>query len=363
MRRSTMNRQGAVMTKTVDHYVTHAPITLSFIVPAYNVAEYVGRCISSLLSSQAPDVEIIVVNDGSTDETGLIADEYALANPGLLKVIHQSNRGHGGAINTGMAHAGGAYIKVIDADDWVDPSSLITVLTTLREQLRQSSAVDLVVTNYVYEKQNKHFKHVVRYDNVMPTGRTLSWDDIGTFRTNQYLIMHSLIFKASVLRQSHMQLPDHMFYVDFIFSYQPLPHTSTLLYVDTNFYRYFTGRQGQSVETKTMVSRVSQLMLVNRIMTQLTPEPDSVPTGLYRYMIHYLSINCVITSTFLILSKKQENYQMKQHLWQQLENRSSIIAEDVRSATLCRLINIPGQTGRLVVRFGYRIAEAAIGFN
>ena len=200
MWRSTMNRQGAVMTETVDHYVTHAPITLSFIVPAYNVAEYVGRCISSLLSSQAPDVEIIVVNDGSTDETGLIADEYALANPGLLKVIHQSNRGHGGAINTGMAHAGGAYIKVIDADDWVDPSSLITVLTTLREQLRQSSAVDLVVTNYVYEKQNKHFKHVVRYDNVMPTGRTLSWDDIGTFRTNQYLIMHSLIFKASVLR-------------------------------------------------------------------------------------------------------------------------------------------------------------------
>ncbi|MCI1868775.1 MAG: glycosyltransferase family 2 protein [Bifidobacterium crudilactis] len=351
------------MATAVDHYVTHTRITLSFIVPAYNVAEYIGRCVSSLLSSHAADVEIVIVDDGSTDETGIIADQYALANPGLLKVIHQSNQGHGGAINTGLAHATGAYVKIIDADDWVDPSSLITVLSVLREQLRQGSAVDLVVTNYVYEKQNKHFKHVVRYDNVMPAGRKLSWDDIGSFRTNQYLIMHSLIFKTSVIQRSRMQLPHHTFYVDFIFSYQPLPSTTTLLYVDTNLYRYFTGRQGQSVETKTMVSRVNQLMRVNQIMTRLTPEPDSVPMGLYRYMIHYLSINCVITSTFLILSKERENYRIKQHLWQQLESRSPAIAEDVRSTTLCRLINIPGRTGRLVVRCGYRIAEAAIGFN
>jgi glycosyltransferase involved in cell wall biosynthesis len=358
-----MNGQDAVMETTAKRHRTHTPVTLTFIVPAYNVARYIERCLSSLLSAGAPDIEIILVNDGSTDDTGNIAENYARKHPATLKVIHQSNRGHGGAINTGLTHSNGAYIKVIDADDWVDSSSLLTVLTALREQLRQSQAVDVIVTNYVYEKQNKHFKHVVRYDNVMPSDRILSWDDIGSFRTNQYLIMHSLIFKASVLRRSHMELPSHTFYVDFIFSYQPLPHTSTLLYIDTNFYRYFTGRQGQSVETKTMVSRVNQLMRVNQIMTQLTPEPSSVPTGLYRYMIHYLAINCVITSTFLILSKKQENYRMKQRLWQQLESRSSIIAEDVRSSTLCRLINIPGQTGRLVVRCGYRIAEAAIGFN
>ncbi|MFT8357372.1 MAG: glycosyltransferase family 2 protein [Bifidobacterium aquikefiri] len=287
-------------------------VTLSFIVPAYNVSAYLRRCLSSLISCDASDVEVVLVDDGSTDDTGLIADGYAQAHPEMFKVIHQHNLGHGGAINSGLAHSTGAYVKVVDADDWVDPSSVILVLEALRRQLRQSCAPDVVVTNYVYERERRLFKHVVRFDNVMTSGRNISWDEVGPFRTNQYLMMHSLIFKASVLRISQMRLPLHMYYVDFIFSYQPLPCTSTLLYINTNFYHYYTGRKGQSVETKTMVSRITQLLSVNQIMTKLTPNPETVPRGLYRYMIHYLSINCVITSTFLILSKKQENYRIKQ---------------------------------------------------
>lgn len=351
------------MTSELASHVPSDGVTLSFIVPAYNVSSYLERCLSSLILPQADDIEIIIVDDGSTDITGLIADDFASRYPKTVKVIHQTNQGHGGAINTGLNNVSGAYVKVIDADDWVNGDSLSTVLSTLRQQCSSDAPIDIVVTNYVYEKQHRRFKHTVRFDNVMTPDMRLSWDEIGEFRAHQYLIMHALIFKTSVLRQSGVSLPSHTFYVDFIYSYQPLPFASTLLYLDTDFYRYFTGRHGQSVETKTMVSRVDQLLRVNRIMTLITPEADRIPSGLYRYMIHYLSINCVVTSTFLILSKKQENYVMEQHLWKQLERQSSTIAADVRASTLCRLINIPGQTGRLAVRCGYKIAEAAIGFN
>ena len=98
-------------------------------------------------------------------------------------------------------------------------------------------------------------------------------------------------------------------------------------------------------------------------MVEATPEPGQVSDGLYRYMIHYLAINCVVTSVFLILSKDPQNYQNKDMLWSRLEDHSPAISHDVRSTLLCKLINMPGRPGRVAIRLGYRVAEAAVGFN
>lgn len=79
---------------------------LSFIIPCYNSQDYLDRCISSLLV-EGEEIEILIINDGSSDQTGMIAEDYEAKYPSIVRVVHQTNLGHGGAVNTGISHASG----------------------------------------------------------------------------------------------------------------------------------------------------------------------------------------------------------------------------------------------------------------
>ncbi|OZG69504.1 glycosyltransferase family 2 protein [Bifidobacterium eulemuris] len=338
--------------------------TLTFVVPAYNMETYLERCVHSLTAAdRIDDIEVLIVDDGSSDGTAAMADAFEQRMPGIVRAIHQNNRGHGGAVNHGIAEASGMYVKVVDADDWVGPESLEQVMEVLRAQATSESPVDMVVVNYVYDKVGKRRKHVVNFRHAMKSGAVLSWDDLGHFGLAEYILMHALIYRTDVVRASGMQLPEHTFYVDFIYAYQPFPWVKTLMYVDTPFYHYFIGRDGQSVQTDVMIRRVDQLRLINRIMTEATPERGTVPDGLYRYMIHFLAIQSSVTSVFLILSRDKENYAKKDQLWADMREYSPTIGRDVRRKITSRALNLPGSVGRFIIRWGYRVAERVVGFN
>ncbi|WEV53111.1 glycosyltransferase family 2 protein [Bifidobacterium sp. ESL0704] len=338
--------------------------TLTFVVPAFNMDTYLERCVSSLTANpDSDDIEVLIVDDGSSDGTPELADRLAAAKPGIIHVIHQKNKGHGGAVNTGIANAEGMYLKVVDADDWVGAASLGRLMDVMRRQRNASEPIDLFVTDYVYDKVGKRRKHIVKFDNVMDADKRLGWDDLKRFGITQYMIMHALIFRSDVLRKAQTQLPEHTFYVDFIYAYQPFPWVKSLMYISTPFYHYFIGRDGQSVQTDVMIRRVDQLVRVNRAMVAATPERKNVSDGLYRYMIHFLSIESVVASVFLILSRNPANYQIKRELWENLRAVSPQISRDVRRQLPARAINLPGSLGRWIIRKGYHIAENIIGFN
>ena len=147
----------------------------------------------------------------------------------------------------------------MDADDWVGPESLEQVMAVLRGEVGKDEPLDMLVTNYVYDKVGKRNKHVVNFRHAMEPGKRLTWDDLGHFGLTEYILMHALIYRTAVVRESKMQLPEHTFYVDFIYAYQPFPWVKSLQYVDTPFYHYFIGRDGQSVQTDVMIRRVDQL--------------------------------------------------------------------------------------------------------
>ena len=92
---------------------------MSFAVPCYNSEEYMQKCIESLLKG-GEDVEIIVVNDGSHDNTREIAEDYVRRYPSIVKAVHKENGGHGSGVNKGLELASGLYYKVVDSDDWLD---------------------------------------------------------------------------------------------------------------------------------------------------------------------------------------------------------------------------------------------------
>lgn len=139
---------------------------LSIAIPCYNSEAYMEKCIESLLVG-GEDVEILVVDDGSSDRTAEIADAYAAKYPTIVKAIHQENSGHGGAVNAGIRNAGGLYFKVVDSDDWVNKEAYEKILKTLEELIRGPKTVDLLISNFVYEKQGASRKRSCSTDTVV----------------------------------------------------------------------------------------------------------------------------------------------------------------------------------------------------
>ena len=134
---------------------------LSIAIPCYNSEGYMRKCIESLLTG-GDDVEIIIVDDGSTrDRTAEIADEYAAKYPTIVKAVHKANGGHGSAVNTGIDYATGLYFKVVDSDDWVKREAYTKVLDTLREFAGGPQVLDMLVCNYVYEKEGEKKKTTI----------------------------------------------------------------------------------------------------------------------------------------------------------------------------------------------------------
>lgn len=238
---------------------------LSVVIPCYNSQEYMKYCIESLLPG-GEDVELLIVNDGSSDKTVEIANEYAKAYPSIIRAIHQINGGHGEAVNTGIKNATGLYLKVVDSDDWVDTRAYLKILNILKEFTNENKYIDMFISNFVYEKEGSKFKKVMKYDNVLPEGKIFTWDDIGKFKKGQYILMHSVIYRTQLLRNCNLVLPKHTFYVDNLFVYVPLKYVKDIYYLNVDFYRYFIGREDQSVNESVMIKRIDQQIKVNKLM-------------------------------------------------------------------------------------------------
>ena len=223
------------------------------------------KCIDSLLPG-GEDVEIIIVNDGSADNTPDIAEEYRQRFPGIVKVVNKENGGHGSAVNAGIEHASGLYFKVVDSDDWVSQSAYIQILDKLRELLQSGNSIDMLVSNFVYEKEGEKRRKVMKYHHALPQDEIFTWRDVRHFRVGQYILMHSVIYRTNLLRDCGLKLPENTFYVDNIFVFNPLPYVRTMYYMDVNFYRYFIGRADQSVNEQVMIGRIDQQIRVKQVM-------------------------------------------------------------------------------------------------
>ncbi|RGH37053.1 glycosyltransferase family 2 protein [Firmicutes bacterium OM07-11] len=335
---------------------------ISFAIPCYNSEAYMAQAIESILPG-GEDVEILIVNDGSKDRTAEIGKEYEEKYPGIVKLINKENGGHGDAVNAGLAHASGKYFKVVDSDDWVDRISLMKILNVLKNFEEEEQEVDMLIANYVYEKVGMEHKKVIRYDNVLPENQILKWDEIGQFHIGQYILMHSVIYRTDMLKLCQLTLPKHTFYVDNIYVYYPLPHVRTLYYMNVDFYRYFIGREDQSVNEKVMISRIDQQIFVTKTMIDMYELRRIQSKKLRKYMLNYLAIMMTVSSILCIRSKKKENLEKKKELWQYLKQKDYGVFMKIRYGILGQTMNLPGRSGRKVSSMAYVVARRLIGFN
>ncbi|MDO4305589.1 MAG: glycosyltransferase family A protein [Eubacteriales bacterium] len=335
---------------------------LSIAIPCYNSEAYMEKCVESLLVG-GEDVEILIVDDGSSDRTAEIADSYAERYPTIVKAIHQENGGHGEAVNAGIRNATGLYFKVVDSDDWVHRESYEKILHTLEELIRGPKTVDLLISNFVYEKQGAPRKKVMQYRHCLPKDEIFGWDAVKHMPKGKYLLMHSMIYRTKLLHECGLELPKHTFYVDNLFAFEPLPYVKNLYYLDVNFYRYFIGRDDQSVNEKVMIKRIDQQIRVNKLMVDAFHKCSFTNKRLRAYMVSYLDIITTISSIMLIRSGTEEALEKKKELLAYIKEQDRWLYRKLRFSLLGNAANLPGRGGRKMFVTGYKIAQKFYGFN
>lgn len=333
---------------------------LTVTVPCYNSQDYMENCINSLLTG-GDRVEIIIIDDGSADRTGAIADAFAEHYPDVVKVIHQSNGGHGEGINQGLAHASGTYFKVVDSDDTV--SKDFPAFLDILEECERNGGIDLMITNYYYVHSDGVGDRSINYSTVLPEGRIFGWQDTKRFRIHQMLTIHSCTFRTEVMRCSGEALPKKVFYEDNLMVCKTLPNVRRMYYRNMDLYRYWIGRPDQSVQKNVMSKRYHHQILVTEKCFQSFHLDNIREPMLKKYLKHELFMMFGISILFTRLNKTKESDEALEEMWKNCKQFDPKWGNHFRNRTPLWFICIPGKFGQNFSGMIYLIANKIVRFN
>lgn len=280
---------------------------LSIAVPSYNAAHYLEETIPTMLSlSNLSDLEILIVNDGSTDNTLEVAEKLRVKFPNVIKVINKENGGHGSTINAAIPEATGKYFKVIDADDWVVSENLASLINYLK-----NCDDDEVISPYfrVFEDTGK--KEEVTYSVANPK---ISYEYEHFLKEVQEIPeMHSKTTKTEILKASPHQIDENCFYVDMEFIVFSMPFIKSISYFNKPVYCYRLGTINQSVNINNYIKNEHMHKRVLLRLIDFYHQESKNLEGIREVYLIKLISRMVSTHYNIILAKKISK-QSKQEL-------------------------------------------------
>ena len=329
---------------------------ITFCVPCYNSQDYMSHCIDTLLLG-GEDVEIIIVNDGSKDNTAKIADEYQEKYPTIVRAVHKENGGHGSGVNKGLELATGLYYKVIDSDDWADEKGYTTLLNNIKERLKENNLPDVYIMDFLYNKPSKNSTYQRSYAHQFVHNDFTTWDKVKKFTASEMFLMHALFYKTENLRASKLKLPEHTFYVDNIYAYAPLPYMKNIYYIPEVFYIYYIGREDQSVTVDNIVKRYEQQIRVFKVLFDTYKYDDikKMEKGLRKYMFHALNLMTLVTLMFTCGKNTKERKEATKEMWKYCKEHDKKLYRFLRYRSFAVLVNfLPfGLKGKIMMA-GYK---------
>ena len=222
---------------------------ISIIVPVYNVANYLEQCLTSIAAQSYASFECILVDDGSSDESGRLCDEW-VEKDSRFRVVHQPNQGVSTARNNGLLHASGEYITFIDSDDWVD----MDYLQAMVDGLQGNEQADIVVSGLIYEMiaSNEQKKSFPARTTVFTLDREHMSDLLDLTKKFFFFGPCNKLFKKSLLREHHILFDKSCSYgEDLFFNYQYLNYVKIISSVAEAHYHYrITGHGTLSTKVR-----------------------------------------------------------------------------------------------------------------
>lgn len=335
---------------------------LTIAVPAYNAASYLHTCLDSLVRS-GDEVEVLVVNDGSKDGTLQVARDYAERYPGIVVAVDQENRNWGGAVNHALELASGTFFYIVDSDDWLDSAKLTEVVSRLRMLEEQQAGVDLYMVNYVYNRVENGDRHIISYEKLLPSDKVVGWDAMSNPSLDQYIMIHSAIYRTSVVRESGLVLPEGMSYMDSLLMLKPLRFVKKLYYHDCDLYWYTIGREGQSIDPSVLKRHIAdQIHATHLAIDGFDYEKlQAISPRLAGCSMRYLSAMLTVSSIHLFQINTPESIEDNKKLWRYLRQSDPVLCRKLRF-TLAGLVNRKTALGRWAAKCGYGIAANLFKF-
>lgn len=248
---------------------------LSIIVPVYKVEEYLGECVDSLLSQTIDDYEIILVDDGSPDNSGKIADEYAAANPDMIRVLHIDNGGQGRARNFALDIAKGDFVGFVDSDDWVTHDMYEKMYTRAAE-----TGADVVVCDFME-------RFVDGRESVLPASLQDNWLGSAGSSCNK-------IFRRSLV--GALRFPVGLWYEDFYFSAVMLLRSKHTEFIAEPLYIYRRGQES-TMHNNNAAKNLDMLTIMDML------EKEMLPAG-YKDDFEFFLVNHVLLDSISRLAKQ-----------------------------------------------------------
>ena len=233
---------------------------LTVIIPSYNMELFLPKCLESLGMDQlrkedgalADALEVIVVNDGSTDRTSEVAHQFEGRFPEVVKVIDKANGNYGSCVNVALRGATGRYVRILDADDYLETGE---VAKYLRFVISLNGAADLVVNDYdevgASGKVSKVVQHDLPSDAVFAMGRLVD--------SNEMLDIHAIAYRRELLAKMAYRQSEGILYTDVEWYSLPMSQVATVAYRPGVLTHYLVERDGQSMERDRFVGNIGML--------------------------------------------------------------------------------------------------------
>jgi len=284
---------------------------ISIIVPVYNAAKYLGKCLDSIQAQTYTSLEILLIDDGSTDESLAICEEYARKDS-RFRVIHQENQGVSAARNKGLDLASGDFIGFVDSDDWIEPDMYELLYKNLCEADADVSTCSH--TRATIKKDAEPRTYIFNQTEAMNAalGAELNNRFVGIYFWNK-------LYKKEVFNS--VRCPVGMIYEDVYIILDLLGNVKKM--VSTNELKYYYRETPESITTKKYIPRDEDRVIAS--LKNLKLAKSKYPEVVYAARIRYVSAHCTCLTKILYDSPHKHLKQAFRHGWVLIKNAGFIL--------------------------------------
>ena len=282
--------------------------TLSISIAAYNVEKFLKNTLDSLVAPEImDDIEVLIVDDGSKDNTAIIGKEFEEKYPNSFKVISKPNGGYGSTINAAMDVATGKYFKTLDGDDWYDTENFVRLVSDLKH-----IDVDMVITPFTFVNEVTGEKEVVKSDKKF-LGKPMAFETLPC-ELHPKIKMHSITYKTSLLKNNHIRIGEHCFYTDIEYVIFPMVYVNNVYFLDYSVYKYRIVLEGQSVSWEGFKKHYKDhLKVTERILKFYTEKQKGVLSKQKDTFIYFI-LQGLISTQYRIFLHMDNTEQTRQEL-------------------------------------------------